>query len=241
MYGAKIRRGQLTLIGGAPNGGKSSLATFIAMTMRDPDYEPIPSMYFSADSDVTTFGMRAGAIALKDKMMRKIEELILAKDEYTLSLIEQQTDHIWLSFDSSPSCKDISDEVDMYAIVMGDYPELIVIDNLMDITSGGSGEWGDHDVVLDFLKQLARRTSAAVMVLCHVTGEYTDGNKPIPRSGLMNKVDKRPRLILTLYNIEETLLGICIVKNNNGRASADGNLFVAVPWIKEKMFFGRGS
>lgn len=241
VHGAKIRRGQLTLIGAAPNGGKSSLATFIAMEMRCPyDNVPIPSMYFSADSDVTTFGMRAGAIALKTKTVREVEELILAKDEDTLRTIEEYTDHIWVSFESAPSPKAISDEMDMYAMVNGEYPHYVVVDNLMDVPTGGRSEWGDQDAILDFLKQLARRTSAAIVVLCHVVGAYTDGDEPIPRSGLMNKIDKRPRLILTLHNIENNLLGISIVKNNNGVAAANGSLTIPINWVKEKMLFFKG-
>lgn len=240
MYGAKIRRGQVTLIGAAPNGGKSSFVTFLAMAMEWDYDERVSTLYFSADSDVTTFGMRAGAIALDNLFVKDVEKLILEKDEETFETIEKATDHIWVCFDSAPSPKDIADEVDVYALLNGDYPQMIVVDNLMDIPTGGRGEWSDQDAVLDFLKQLARRTSSAVVVLCHVVGAYTDGDEPIPRSGLINKIDKRPRLILTLYNEDVNVLGVSIVKNNNGMAQADGGLIVKIPWIKEKMWFGRG-
>jgi hypothetical protein len=240
MYGAKIRRGQVTLIAAAPNGGKSSLTTFLAMKMEDDyDHDKVPTLYFSADSDITTFGIRAAAIAVENAYVRDVEQLILDKDESVLQSIEDTTSHIWVCFDSAPSAKDISDEVDVYALTIGDYPHLIVIDNLMDIPTGGMSERDGHDAVLDFLKQLARRTASAVVVLCHVVGEYTDGDIPIPRSGLMNKIDKRPRLIMTLYSPDETTLGISIVKNNNGRAEANGNLQVLIPWVKEKMWFGK--
>lgn len=246
-YGAKIRRGQLTLIGAAPNGGKSSLATYLAMKMEDPyDHDKIPSLYFSADSDITTFGMRAGAIALENSSVREVEKLVLEKDDTTLGVLERETDHMWVCFDSSPSCRDISDEIDMYALINGDYPQLVVVDNLMDVTRGNVDERDGHDSILDFLRQLARRTAAAVLVLCHVTGKdgdgnfFTDGDVPIPRSGLMNKIDKRPRLILTLFNVSENVLGICVVKNNNGAAAASGSLQVHIPWMKEKMWFGSG-
>ena len=68
---------------------------------------------------------------------------------------------------------------------------------------------------------------------------YADGKTPIPLSGLMNKIDKRPRLILTLYEADVSVLGICIVKNNNGKRDAEGNLQVLIPWVKEKMWLGR--
>lgn len=239
--GARIRRGQLTLIAAAPGGGKSAIATFIAMNAvyHEDTVVPVPTLYFSADSDKMTFGSRALAAAMRVKVT-EAEELILRKDEHALGVLDRSTGHMWVNFDDAPSCRDISDEVDAFAYVYGDYPHIIVIDNLMDVTAGGSDERSSHDAVLNFAKQLARRTSAAVLVLCHVTGQYTDGNDPIPRSGLINKIDKRPRLILTLYRAGTNQLGVCVVKNSTGRAAADGSLMVPIPWIPESSWFGVG-
>lgn len=236
MYGAHIRQGQLTLIVAASGVGKSSLVTFAAMAMRNPDDEPIRTLYFSADSDITTFAIRAGAMATSYST-QEAEQKILQRDPEILDEIQQATSHIWISFDNSPSCKDISDEVEAYALVKGDYPELIIIDNLMDVRTG-MDERAGQDAVLDYLKQLAGKTQAAVVVLCHAVGEYANGKTPIPLSGIMNKLDKRPRLILTLFEADVTLLGVAIVKNNNGRRDADGNLQIHIPWIKEKMWLG---
>lgn len=208
--------------------------TFIAMTLGWDS----PTQYFSADSDVGTFGIRTGAMVL-NKTTMEVEDLILAKDQVTLERIEDSTDHIWVSFDSAPSPRDISDEVDMFAMINGDYPHLIVVDNLMDV-AGASSAVESQDAVLDFLKQLARRTGSAVVVLCHVTGEYANGDTPIPLSGLMNKIDKRPRLVLTLFNKAVRVLGVCVVKNSNGRADPSGGLQVDIPWTKEVMYFHRG-
>lgn len=231
LLGADPRRGQLTLIGAASGVGKSSLTTFLAVEF---GWEA-PTLYFSADSDVGTFGIRTGAMVLH-KSTTEVEDKIFKKDPVTLAGIEESTDHMWISFQSAPSPKDISDEVEMFAIVNGAFPSVIVIDNLMDV-AGASTAVDSQDVVLDFLKQLARRTGAAVIVLCHVTGEYANGNVPIPLSGLMNKIDKRPRLVLTLYNKADRVLGVCVVKNSNGMADPSGGLQIDVPWIKETMWF----
>lgn len=234
LVGANIRRGQLSLIAAGAGVGKSSLSTFMAVSM---GWEA-PTLYFSADSDIGTVGIRTGAMVLGRPTM-EIEDRILSKDAVTLAAIDKSTDHIWISFDSSPSPKDISDEVDMFAMVNGMYPHLIVVDNLMDVQ--GAGTTGDtQDAVLDFLKQLARRTTAAVLVLCHVTGEYANGDVPIPLGGLMNKIDKRPRLVLTLFSKADRVLGVCVVKNSNGRADPSGGLQVDIPWEKQIMYFHRG-
>lgn len=234
VYGANIRRSQLTLVGAASGTGKSSFMTYLSMVLG----WDAPTLYFSADSDIGTVGIRAGAMILQKTTM-EIEDRILKKDVKVLDAIERATSHIWMSFDSSPSPVDISDEVDMFAMVNGEYPHLIVIDNLMDV-AGASTNPESQDAVLDFLKQLAARTSSAVVVLCHVTGEYANGNMVIPLSGLMNKIDKRPRLVLTLCSLSASVLTVAVVKNSNGRADPSGSLQVQIPWIKETMWFSRG-
>lgn len=249
-YGAHIRRGQLTLIAAGSGVGKSSLITYMAMTMED-ERGKIPTLYFSADSDVMTFGMRAGAMAA-GIYLTEAEKLIKRQDPEFLELLHEATSHIWVCFDPGPTPKDIEDEMQAYALVHGEYPSLVVVDNLMDVKTGLSKQEGD-DAALNFLKQLAGRTGAAVVVLCHVvaTGterdvdgktqivDYVSGKVPIPLKGLMNKIDKRPRLILSLYEHSPTTLGVCILKNNNGKRDPDGNLQVIIPFVKEKMWFRR--
>jgi hypothetical protein len=226
----------------------------MAMKMQDRELERVPTLYFSADSDVTTFSIRAGAMATHGLSTGEVEERLLRKDPEILRSIDEATKHIWVCFDSTPDGHDIQNELDAYAMVTGDYPALIVVDNLMDIQTGGFEERQGQDAVLSFLKQLATRTSAAVVVLCHVvaTGwevdgsgkrqqvDYASGKVPIPLSGLMNKIDKRPRLILTIYEMDENGLGVCVVKNNNGRRDAEGKLQFRIPRISESMSYVSG-
>lgn len=254
LQGALIRRGQVTLIAGASGVGKSSFITWMAMNMLDRELERVPTVYFSADSDVTTFGIRAGTMATSSLSTRQVEELILRKDPNILDEIEEATKHIWICFDSNPDGFDISNEIDAYAMVTGEYPSLIVVDNLMDVQTGGFEERQGQDAVLAFLKQLSTRTQAAVVVLCHVVAsgrgtdsqgnsvilDYASGKVPIPLSGLMNKIDKRPRLILTLFEPDDCGLGVCIVKNNNGRRDAEGLLWHRIPRVQETMTYVNG-
>jgi hypothetical protein len=230
---AKVRRGQVTLIAAAPGGGKSAIASTIAL------YSKIPTLYFSADSDKMTFGTRVMSSAL-DILLADAEELLLNKNENALKDLDELTGHMWINFDPSPTPKDIDEETECFAYIYGDYPHLVVVDNLMDVSLYGQDERMGHDAVVDFCRQLARRTGAAVLILCHVTGFFTDGNEIIPRSGLMNKIDKRPRLILTLHRYDVNGLGVSVVKNSNGPAESDGSLMAVIPWIPEKSWFSRG-
>ncbi len=230
---AKIRRGQVTLMAGAPGSCKSLIATTIAL------YSKVPTLYFSADSDKATFGTRVMATAL-DLRMSEAEQLLLAKDEQAFQRLDDLTNHMWVSFDPSPSPRDIDEEIECFAYIYGDYPHLVVVDNLMDVSSGTADERAGHDSIIDFCRQLARRSGAAVLILCHVTGAFTSGDVVIPRDGLMQKIDKRPRLIMTLHKYDLNGIGVSVVKNSNGPWEGDGSLMRVIPWIPEKGWLGRG-
>lgn len=242
--GAKVRRGQVTLIAGAPGGGKSAVATHIAVNADYTGYgDRVPTLYFSADTDRHTLGVRIGAGILNQNLLN-VEEMLKRDDSGVWEEIAEATEHMTFNFDPAPSLTDIDDEVEAYAVVHGEYPHLIVIDNLMNVTGAdgeGTQQYIVQDRVIEWLCQIARQTGAAVVVLHHVKGQYEDGITPIPFSGLMNNVGKRPRLVLTLYRIQDNILGICVVKNSSGRADASAQSVVAsVGWMPERSFFVDG-
>lgn len=237
--GAKFRRGQLSLVAAAPGGGKSAFATYEAVFAAYGEFgeTPVPTLYFSADTDKKTLGNRIAASVTK-LTVDQSEELLLANHKATWEMLDQNTNHIWFAWDRGPSLEDLENEIEAFAHVMGDWPHKIVVDNLKNIWVEESGEGGEHiryDRVLDYLHELAGITGAHIMVLHHVTGYYEIGNVPIPLSGILGKVTKPFRLILTLHKAWDNMLGICVVKNTSGRASADGSLIVHMPYDLERM------
>jgi hypothetical protein len=240
--GVHFRRGWVHLIAGAPGGGKSALATFMALNMDETGFgDRIPTLYISPDNDKMTFGKMALAPALHSHTS-VAEEKLIAGDEEAYAALDEATDHLWVNFQAAPSPSDIGQELDAFATVYGEWPGLVIIDNLMDINGDGGGydERTTQDAMLDWFKRKARETGAAFIVLCHVTGQYTDGLEPIPRSGLINKIDKRPQLVGTLYRVDDNILGFCVVKNRSGRAMADASLQAHIPWLAEMAWMGTG-
>lgn len=234
--GARLRRGQLSLIAAAPGGGKSALASHMAVNMEYDEFTGVPTLYVSADSDQMTIGSRI-VMGVLGVSQETAEELVGTQDEQAYAAFEAATDHIWWSFQASPTLDDIDQETMAYAYAMGQYPHLIVVDNLMDVNEPGE-EYSRYRNIIMFLTELARNTGAHIMLLHHVIGAFTDGNTPIPRSGIRQKVDEKPCLILTLYNVDDTTIGIQIVKNRNGPASAAGGYGVQIPWLRERSWFG---
>jgi len=217
-YGIRHRRGQVSLVAAASGGGKSAYATHVAVHSRPK----IPTLYCSADSDKVTLGTRVAASILNQRV-DEVEGLLRAGDPATWRVVDEGTDHIWFYWDANPSVEDIQNEAVAYAYEMGEWPHLIVVDNLINIDSQGEAGHVQKDSVMHWLQQLANLTNAHVLVLHHVTGQYEDGLIPIPKSGLLDKVAKRPRLVLTLYRVSEIALGVRVVKNSSGRMDPAGN------------------
>lgn len=226
------RRGQVSLVAAASGGGKSAYATHVAV-----HGGRVPTLYFSADTDKVTLGTRILA-GILNVSTTEAEQRI--RDDYDVEAqieLKVATEHIWFCWDAQPSLQDIQDEVEAYGYATGAYPHLIVVDNLINIDSQGEAGHVQKDGVMHWLQQLANITNAHIMVLHHVTGEYEDGDKPIPKSGLLDKVAKRPRLVLTFWKPADNLLAISVVKNSSGKASGDGSYGVEVGWMPERSYF----
>ena len=241
---AKFRRSQLSLVAAAPGGGKSAFATYESVFAEYVEIDeegayqlPIPTLYFSADSDKKTIGNRVTA-SVTGHTVDESEKLLLTGDGDTWRELTGRTGHIWFSWNRGPTLEDIEAEVEAFAQVMGEWPHRIVIDNLKNVWIEESGDGGEHiryDRVLDFLHELAGHTGAHVLVLHHVTGPYENGDVPIPLSGILGKVTKPFRLILTLHRAWDGMLGICVVKNSNGPMDASGKMVIHVPYDLERM------
>jgi archaellum biogenesis ATPase FlaH len=241
--GAKFRRGQLSLIAGGPGTGKSALASFIAVNSAYGEFGevPVPTLYFSADTDKRTLGNRIAA-SVSHETVDNAEKLLDQNHKGFLSILDDNTRHIWFNWNNGPDLKDLQDEVEAFAHATGDWPHLIIVDNLKNIwvDSDGGGEHVRYDRVLDFLHELAGYTNAHILVLHHVNGIYEDGNQPIPLSGILGKVTKPFRLIVTLYRPNENQIGLSIVKNSTGRMDQSGNLNVFLNIDLERQQFMDG-
>ncbi|HAP89271.1 MAG TPA: hypothetical protein DCR15_05675, partial [Arthrobacter bacterium] len=211
-----MRRGQLTLVAAASGVGKSALVQAILQRGNDHGARN-SSLYFSADTDETTMWIRAGCIATGYDSSG-IEQMIRSDNVAGLEAeVAAATKHMAFVYNTAPSDEDVLREVEAYSVKYGVYPEVIVIDNLMNLYAGEGEEFAALQGNCDFLHTLARQTKAAVIALHHVMGDYSNGDKPVTRAGLRGKIDKTPEVILSLHRIN-TQLYICPIKNRNGRA-----------------------
>lgn len=218
---------------GAPGSGKSAFA--LAWCLRTS----VPTLYFSADSDRMTLATRIGASVTRNTTDEVEQGIVGPEGPKWLSFIDSHTRQIWFSWDPAPTLDDIEAELLAYAAVNGQWPGLVVLDNLKNVWDDGSDE-KDHvrfDRVIARLNEFAREYGSHVLILHHVLGGYEDGYTPIPLSGLLGKPSKDVTLALTLHRRGQDEMGVCVVKNRVGQADPGGNLAVGIRFVAERMWF----
>ena len=217
----KFRRGQVCMVAAAPNAGKSMFALIYAIKAK------VPTLFFSADTDTTTVMLRVASHTSGHS--QSTVESNLADDSHYYDHHFQKIDHIKWVFDSSPSIDDLELEIRAYVELYGEAPELIVIDNLMNVAAETDNEWSGLRAIMMELHDMARKTEACVIVLHHVSeqSEYGSTTKPPARRSLHGKVSQLPALILTLgYDPNQATLSVAAVKNRFGPHTADASDYV---------------
>ena len=109
--GMILRRAEVTVIAGTPGAGKSSIALAIAARTKHP------TLYFSADTNAHTMAMRL--VAMSGRMTQTAAEQLLKTDPAKAELILQENNHLFWSFESTPTLKDLDDEVSSFETVWG--------------------------------------------------------------------------------------------------------------------------
>jgi len=217
----KFRRGQVCMVAAAPNVGKSMFALIYALKAN------VRTLFFSADTDTTTVMMRA-ASHLSGHSQMTVESNLTTRSQYYDKYFEKMSNIQWV-FDSSPSLDDIEGEIKAYIELYGAAPQLIVIDNLMNIAAETDNEWAGLRAIMMELHDMARQTEACVLVLHHVSeqSEYGQGMNPPARRAIHGKVSQLPSLIATMgYDPFSKQMRIAAVKNRFGPHAADGSMSV---------------
>lgn len=198
-------------------------------------------MYFSADSDAFTQLTRSISIITG----RSLEESAQAVLDNNLADVSEQLSDIPIRFNysASPTLDDIETSMQAYEEVYGDFPALVVVDNVTNVhTDGQDGDdpFSGLEGLTDYLATMARNTEACVVGLHHVTGPYNDANKPIPLSGVKGQISRVPSMVLTLFKKdaaewEDTTLCVSTVKNRGGKADPSGEDYAELLFVGDRM------
>jgi replicative DNA helicase len=219
-----IRRGQLTLLAAGPGVGKTVFSQTVAMKAG------CPALYFSADSDAFTMYKRGASIVTGHRTKDVERDYDRGNGAFYDNHLNRLK-NIRFDFTSSPGIEDLEECVNAFALAYGEYPHLIVVDNLVNIDAEELGEGRATSAIIQYLKSMAQTTNSAVVMLHHLVGQYDNGVDPAPLNALIDKVSKFPEGILTLHraNVMQGVasqMGVSIVKNRDGQSDPSGQLVV---------------
>ena len=211
--GIRLREGTATFVAGVAGSMKTGLTLYWVGRLGKP------TLYFSADSEPFEMVERSAAMMTGDTM-QKVRQNPAAYTE----MLDQLP--IRFVFEDSPTYKDVELEVAAYAEVYGRFPEVIVIDNMMNLVGESDDEWSSHRDHAKVIHRLTRITKAAVFVLAHMGEDKVDPSaNPQPRTKLQGKVSHLPKVILSLA-FDGQVLKVAAVKNRFGPGDASGRTFV---------------
>ncbi|MDV6975303.1 AAA family ATPase [Mycobacterium intracellulare] len=230
--GTRFLRGQLCLVCAGPGTGKSAFVLTYASRAR------VPTLYFSADSDAFTQLSRMQSILTGRPLSQSAEEISAERIDAVVDGVP-----IMFKYDASPSIQMIEDPLKAFAQKYGDYPAVVVVDNITNVRLDSGGEDDDPfsglEGLMDYLHDMARKTGAFVIGLHHVTGPYNDANKPIPLSGIKGQIGRVPEMVLTLHRVPAEFgpdsLNVSTVKNRSGKADPSGFEFVSLSFEGDTM------
>ena len=210
----QFRRGHLHVVASAPGAGKSVFAINLAAQCG------VPTLYLAMDGDETSMStrvMQAWWGLERDEAMAEIGN-DSTKARKAFDTIDQ---YVRWDFPNSPDMEEIRDRVWAFAEIWGEFPHLIVVDNLMDVVYEQSS--AAYTEAESALTALARAANSAVVVLAHVNGMHEGSKDTIPLNGVMFKATKKASLILTMNPgaFSETLF-VSVLKNRDGPADPSG-------------------
>jgi hypothetical protein len=230
------RRGQFILMCAGPGTGKSVLTLAYVMKSR------LPAVYFSADSDA--FDQLTRAISIETGWDLEQSKKAVLEDDHEAITKALGGIPIRFNYDPAPTLDTVENAVASYEEVYGEYPSLIVVDNVTNVDLEGAGEGEAYasglEDLMEYLHSMARNTGACVFGLHHVTAENNNGDRPIPLNGVKGQITRIPQIVLTIHkkpsdDDNEVILCVSAVKNRSGRNDASGATYAELEFIGETM------
>lgn len=213
--GFRLRRGELCMIAGQPGSMKSTFALWWAVKMN------VPTLYFCADNDPYVSMTRLLAI-LTGLTVEDISLSITDSDmrDYYRDVVHGS--RIQFCFDSSPTLDDMADEIQAYVELWDAYPDLIIVDNLMNVEAEHGEEFAGLRLVAKEMHRMARETSASVMVLHHMREEQ-DPDRVSSRRMLSGKIAQLPERIMGVAFDGSSTFKMSVLKLRDGKQDPSGN------------------
>lgn len=217
--GMHIFPGSLHLFAGVAGTYKSMVTMGAVINMA------VPTFVFSTDSDDLTMASRLLGSAT-GRPTAEMRVMALKQPEAAAKVLADRYGHIKWSFESDQTGDGIWHNLYAYATRYGEYPRLVVVDILSDVTfENAESEWAALRASMKQLNVVARETGAAVILVHHASeAARTNDMNPCPgREAIMGKDPRHPVLMVTFGKDSYGELHAACVKNRHGEADATGH------------------
>lgn len=212
-HGLLLRRGQFSILAAGPGVGKSVFATNLSLATK------VPTVFFSADSDEWTVRGRACSI-LSGTRLDEVERHLNdeAQQDIYADLL-RSVDHIDWCYQTDIDLEFLVLRLQAHAELRGEYPQLIVVDNLGNTVSEQENEYAELRGICRELQRIARTTGAHVLALHHVKGAKEGGYIPIGVGDLLGNIGKVCEVVLGLNRTElDGEVNLTVPKNRGGKS-----------------------
>lgn len=201
--GVRFHRSQLALVVGPGGSGKSVFIANLLVKWRRP------ALLFALDQDKATAASRLAATVLNEPFAELKDRLDDGKVQSALSDLR----FIQADF-GAEGMEDIQLQLEAYIERYGVPPEVLVLDNLGNMTSGYADEWATLKALSLELDQMARDYEMCVIAAHHTTDQLSID--PLPRNMILGKIAQYPRLIISVANDGKGCFKLAAVKNSSG-------------------------
>ena len=226
------------MIAGRSGTQKSGFAMFWVAQMG------LPTLYFSGDMSRSTASARFASMVTGDPS-EVVEAGMAAGGLDELRYLEalEGLNHIQLSYGTPITWQAIDEELTAFIEVHDAYPQVIVIDNLMDCEDAES-DYTAQMAAMSNLTELARTTGATVIILHHATDKSwdakTDPWSPPSRSEIKGGLSEKPELSLSVALDPTTLeFKVAVIKQRSGPSDPTGRNYASLRCYPDVTRFGR--
>lgn len=204
--------GHLIVVLGAPGVGKSAFSLVWALKLGEP------SLIVSLDSDLATQAART-ASALTGVAFHDIRRNVPEWQRY-LNTVRRELPMV---IDYPLLVDDVDSLVSASEEYFGQFPKLVVIDNLKDVVAGEGYE--GHREALRELHRVARKFHTTVLILHHINraSKGGEGNWPPTLRDGQYAGEQDAEFVLGLWHRPEVLnkLWVRVLKNRFGQRNQD--------------------
>lgn len=234
--------GELIMVAGRSGAMKSTFVLWLIQRFA------LPTLYFSADMSAFQASTKLASYQLQKTVDEVAKDMQTEADgsftdqEAADAVLERlAASPIQFSF-GTPIRQDVMiEEINAWVDLYNSFPQVIVIDNLMDMEGCEVG-YEEQSLAMQSLSNLSRETGATVIVLHHATDKgdkaKQDPFAPPPRSEIKNGLSEKAEQVLTVsIDNRDNSFKVAIVKQRMGYTDASAQNYAVFAVNPDKNIF----